>query len=159
MSAQHESIEHRLRRIEVRNRLLSATIGGLLLILVIGMNASPTNVRTSSVQLVDPNGAVRAELILEDGQPRFVLKDSSGVDRLKLFHGEDGTGLYIADEGGTTRVGIAQFAHGGGGVALHGPESKGAAVLYFKNEGSLRFFDAEGKVTNMIAASKPKPEP
>ncbi len=32
----------------------------------------------------------------------------------------------------TTRVGVAQFAHGGGGVALYGPDSKVAAVLYLK---------------------------
>ncbi len=46
---------------------------------------------------------------------------------------------------------MAQFAHGGG-VALRGPDSKGAAVLYFKDQGSLRSFDSEGQVTNQVLA-------
>ena len=47
---------------------------------------------------------------------------------------------------GTTRVGVAQFAHGGGGFALHGPEAKGAAVLYLQGDGSLTFYGPDGDV-------------
>jgi hypothetical protein len=43
-------------------------------------------------------------------------------------------------------VGGTLFAHGGGGFALHGPEAKGAAVLYLKGDGNLTFFGAEGEV-------------
>jgi hypothetical protein len=39
-----------------------------------------------------------------------------------------------------------------GGVALHGPEGKGTAVLYLKGEGSLRFFGAAGNVTDQFPA-------
>jgi hypothetical protein len=46
-----------------------------------------------------------------------------------------------------SRVVAAQFAHGRGGFALHGPESKGAAVLYLKEEGSLTFHGSDGEVT------------
>lgn len=89
---------------------------------------------------------------ITDTNRGLYLKDRNGVNRASLFHADDGTGLYIMDEGGVTRIGIAQFAHGGGGVALHGPESKGATVLYYKNDGSLRFFDAQGVVTNQVNA-------
>ena len=97
-----------------------------------------------------------AELSAGDGEPGLFLKGDDGVNRAALFHTDDGTGLYIMDADGVTRIGIAQFEHGGGGVALHGPESKGAAVLYFKDEGSLRFFGPEGEVTNQVTAAKPQ---
>lgn len=93
---------------------------------------------------------------LPHGSPGLYLKDSNGVKRAALFHADDATGPYIMDADGVTRIGIAQFAHGGGGVALHGPESKGAAVLYLKDEGSLRFFDSEGVVTHQVVAQKPE---
>lgn len=48
---------------------------------------------------------------------------------------------------GDTRLGAAQFAHGGGGYALHGPGGRGAAVLYLSGDGSLTIYDAEGGVT------------
>ena len=57
------------------------------------------------------------------------------------------------DETGGTRLGAAQFAHGGGGYALHGPEMKGAAVLYLKGEGSLSMYDAEGELTDRFPGS------
>ena len=99
-----------------------------------------------------------AELAVQDGNPGLYLIDSNGVNRAALFHGAEGTGLYIMDSDGVTRVGIAQFAHGGGGVALHGEESKGATVLYFKEEGSLRFFDSEGEITNQVNAGRAESE-
>lgn len=111
-----------------------------------------------TIQLVSTDGKVLAEFAIADGNPGLYLKDSDGANRAALFHADDGTGLYIMDADGVTRIGIAQFAHGGGGVALHGPNSRGAAVLYFKEEGSLRFFDSEGIVTNRITAQKPEAE-
>jgi hypothetical protein len=74
------------------------------------------------------------------------------MDRVALLHEADTDGLFVMDAEGTTRIGVAQFSHGGGGFALHGPESKGAAVLYLKGDGSLRFFDQEGAVTNQVLA-------
>ena len=50
------------------------------------------------------------------------------------------------------------FAHGGGVVALHGQDSKGAAVLYLKDEGSLRFFESEGGITNQVTARREEKE-
>ncbi len=61
------------------------------------------------------------------------------------------TGLFLRDAEGTVRLGAAQFAHGGGGCALHGEESKGAAVLYQKGgKGSLSFYDEAGGVTHRV---------
>lgn len=67
--------------------------------------------------------------------------------RVALAHDAEGSALFIRDAAGVIRVGVAQFAHGGGGVALHGPNSKGAAVLYFQESGSLTFYDPEGNPT------------
>ena len=66
---------------------------------------------------------------------------------LALAHDPGGSALFIRDSEGVIRVGVAQFAHGGGGVALHGPGSKGAAVLYFQEAGSLTFYDPDGNPT------------
>lgn len=42
----------------------------------------------------------------------------------------------------------AQFADGGGGMAVDSEHLKGATVLYMKDGlGSLRYFDKEGNVT------------
>ena len=60
--------------------------------------------------------------------------------------------METKEAGGTTRVGIAQFAHGGGGVALHGEQSRGALVMYYKDSGSVRFFGQNGDVLREIAA-------
>ena len=138
-----------------QNRLLTA----LLIIAVAGVlsgaTTSDTTIRASSIQLIDANGSIRAELGIRDGSPGLFIVDENGVDRIRLVDQIDGTGLYIQDESGTTRLGAAQFAHGGGGFALHGPESKGAAVLYLKNQGSLRFFDSDGNVTRQILSTQP----
>jgi hypothetical protein len=70
--------------------------------------------------------------------------------RVTLRHDDDETALYLRDAAGDIRVGVAQYAHGGGGFALNRPEVKGAAVLYFKEAGSLTFYDAEGTITSRV---------
>ena len=48
-------------------------------------------------------------------------------------------------------AGVARFAHGGGGVALHGAESRGAAVLFLKDgAGSLTFYDESGETRQRV---------
>lgn len=152
MTDELREIERRLAAVERRNRLLAAALvlvfgGGLLLAAGPGADPPAPLVRAERFQLVDGAGTVRAELRLDEGAPVFSLLDEAGVERLSLSHGADATALYIRDASGTTRLGAAQFAHGGGGFALHGPESKGAAVLYLKDRGSLSFYDAQGTVT------------
>lgn len=159
MSDDADTLEKRVQRIERINRVLLAGLGCTFVVLVLvaaGRSGDP--VRAPAFEIIDGNGKVRGELGLRDGNPGLFLKDESGVDRLLAVHEPDGTGLQINDTSGTTRIGVVQFAHGGGGVALHGPDSRGAAVLYFKNEGSLRFFDLEGNVTRQVTASPPTSE-
>lgn len=147
------TIESRLKRLELTNKLLV-----LVALLGIAFGARSTAdhdevLRARSIELLDSQGLVAARLAFEDGNPGLYVMDTRGRVRAALFHSTDATGLYVNDKDEVTRIGVAQFAHGGGGVALHGPESKGAAVLYFKEAGSLRFFDADGKVTNSLSAT------
>lgn len=157
MSTSSSTLETRIARLERLNRVLVTVAASVLLLLIAAAaGTTGTTIRATAFHLVDADGVVRAELAFRDGSPGLFLKDNAGVDRLAAVHDPDGTGLSINDGSGTTRIGVVQFAHGGGGVALHGAESKGAAVLYFKNEGSLRFFDHEGEITNEITASPPR---
>jgi hypothetical protein len=153
------TIENRIARLERLNRtLLAVAAGAVLLFIVAAAGGAADPQRARAFQLVDGEGVIRAELAFRDGHPGLFIKDGTGMDRLLAVDEPDGTGLYITDADGTTRIGVAQFAHGGGGVALHGPDSKGAAVLYFKDQGSLRFFDREGNVTRQIIGAPPEPE-
>lgn len=149
-------IDSRWATLERRARRRDALLLVFLLAVPIAWSSAPGDsqeiVRARTFALVDRQGTVWAELKLEDGAPGLFIYDANGVSRASLAHGDDGTALYLSDELGDTRVGVAQFAHGGGGVALHGPENKGAAVLYYKDGGSLTFYDAEGGVIHRIPA-------
>ena len=141
-------LESRIEALEKRTRLL---VGALLVVTslaLLGAAASPEAenpvVRANRFELVDSEGRVRGELSLQDGAPVFSLLDTAGRDRLSLNHDAGGTALFIRDQEGVIRLGAAHFKHGGGGFALHGPDSKGAAVLYYDESGSLSFYDTDG---------------
>ena len=141
-------LESRIEALEKRTRLL---VGALLVVTslaLLGSAASPEAetqvVRANRFELVDSEGRVRGELSLQDGAPVFSLLDTAGRDRLSLNHDAGGTALFIRDQEGVIRLGAAHFKHGGGGFALHGPDSKGAAVLYYDESGSLSFYDTDG---------------
>jgi hypothetical protein len=121
-------LERRLRRLERSNSLLLA---GLVIVTALFLVAAAPS---SSAQEV-----IRAE--------RVEIVDAEGRVRMQLKHDSEETGLFILDEFGDRRLGAAQFAHGGG-FALHGPEAKGAAVLYLRGDGSLTFYDEAGEVVN-----------
>jgi hypothetical protein len=157
MMKNSKTVEDRLNQLATWNKLLLVIIVVGLLAFMLSQKPEPGALRAASIQLVDNRGDVLAELAVRDGNPGLYLDDEAGQTRAALFHAPDGTGFYIMDSDGVTRVGIAQFAHGGGGVALHGERSRGAAVLYFKEEGSLRFFDADGRVTNEVSAETSSP--
>lgn len=147
----------RLRRLERRARWLTSAVLLLFGLVAFGRVDAWTPqegdvVFARAFRLVDPDGNVLAELSQSADGPRLVLRDAGGVERVRLLHGAEESGLFVQDDRGDTRIGIAQFAHGGGGVALHGPEAKGAAVLYLKGEGSLSFYDAEGNVSYRVPA-------
>ncbi len=159
MDEQLAFMASRLNRLEKTNRwLMTVLVASFAVFLLTAAIASPSTLQAYAFELVSADGSVRAELTMRDGHPGLYLKDSEGVDRVAVFESEGTSALYIMDGDGVTRIGVAQFAHGGGGVALHGPESRGAAVLYFKDEGSLRFFDEDGAVTRSIHATDEEDE-
>jgi len=147
-----DSLELRVARLERNNKMLLVFIGLSLAAIAYLAGRSADTVRARAIELVGPQGNVLGELAVRDGNPGLYLKDSDARDRVALFHSPEASGLYINDAQETTRIGVAQFDHGGGGVALHGPGSRGAAVLYYKGEGSLRFFNADGELTNLVPA-------
>jgi len=113
------------------------------------------NLRVRQLQIVDANGNIRAAVSTVDNQPVIRLKDESGQDRLALVSDDQQSALLIYDAAGTVRLGASQFAHGGGGYALHGENSRGAAVLYLKQQGRLTFYDEDGGIIRNI---KPEQE-
>ena len=154
MGKEPRNVESRLNRLATWNRVLSVVIVVGLFAFILSQKSEPGTIRAGSFQLVNDGGVLLAELAVRDGNPGLYLVDGDGKTRAAMFHAPDGTGLYIMDSDGVTRVGIAQFAHGGGGIALHGAQSRGAAVLYLKETGSLRFFDADGNVTNELRSDE-----
>jgi len=150
----NRELSDRVRRLERTSRLLLAIAAGLGLALVLGSapeNAAPASIRAQRIELVDPDGAVLAALGTDgEGATGLFIHDPKGQLRLSLAHDADQSALFIRDADGTVRIGVAQFAHGGAGVALHGPDSKGAAVLYFKESGSLSFYDHDGNTTMRV---------
>lgn len=123
------ALARRVARLERQNRLLLASVilvlGVSLLGFAAGAEQVPDLVQARRIQLVDLEGRVRMD----------------------LAHDSSGTRLYVHDAAGDVRVGVAQFSHGGGGVALHGPGGRGAAVLYLRGDGSLTLYDTTGAVT------------
>jgi hypothetical protein len=146
-------LEKRLKRLEWWNRLLVLGVASLL---AYGFTTQvvPARVKTEKViraerlEIMGQRGEPAAILGFDDeGAAGLFINDPGGSMRLALAHDPNGSALFIRDAEGVIRVGVAQFAHGGGGVALHGPGSRGAAVLYLKDSGSLTFYDLEGNPT------------
>lgn len=146
-------LEDRVSRLERANRWLWV----LALLAVAGLTVAATQptpdvgkttdvLRARALRILDDSGALAIELTAGEEGPRVSLYDAERKRRLGLEHSGEQTGLFILDEAGHSRIGIAQFAHGGGGVALHGANQKGAAVLYMKTAGSLSFYAPEGEV-------------
>ncbi len=119
-----------------------------------GENLSVEIVRAKRFELVDDKDRVRIEMLLDDGNPVFRLKDENGKNRVVVFHQADATGVYVNDADEDTRVGIAQFPHGGG-VAMHGAKGKGSAVYVLMNDTArLDVYDKEGKLAHRWPESK-----
>lgn len=131
----NHALEARVRKLEKSKRRLVITCFGLAALTLVGLLQRSTPVAE----------VLRAR--------RFQVVDDSGLVRIELRHDSTETGLFMRDAAGDTRLGAAQFAHGGGGFALHGPEAKGAAVLYLKGAGSLAFYDSSGTVTMRVPAA------
>lgn len=158
MSDHDHSTEQRIARLERSNRRMTAAAMALGALWLVAATDRPATITTSAFQLIDQTGQVRAELGFRNGAPGLFILDEQGHDRLLAVHDAEGTGVYLNDPDGTTRVGMAQFTHGGGGIAMHGTEAKGATVLYHKGQGSLTFFDEEGGVIHQVLAEPPAGE-
>lgn len=155
MTSRQELALRRIAALEHRTRLQSvalAVLGALLLAAAATRPGDdPEVLRARAVQMVDAEGRVRAELGVDaDGAAGLFVRDVAGRARAMVVHDDEQSGFFALDGEGQVRVGAAQFAHGGGGYALHGPAGKGAAVLYLKSQASLRFYDGEGHVTNEL---------
>ncbi len=147
----HPPLDERLTSIERTHRRLFVICAALAATMIATLAATygrtTGTMRARGLEITDDSGRVRVTLGLDGGQPRLLLYDDRGTVRLTLTHDPFGTALFIHDSAGVTRVGAAQFAHGGGGFALHGPDSKGGAALYLKGGGSLTFYDTAGTIT------------
>jgi len=129
METRVRDLEHRIGRLERANRMLAAALSLTVIAVLAAAARAP-----QTVELVQAK--------------RIQLVDGEGRVRVDLRHDDEETGLFIMDEVGGTRLGAAQFAHGGGGFALHGPDMKGAAVLYLAGgEGSVSMYDRDGNRT------------
>jgi len=142
-------LTQRLRRRERLNLFLAATVVVLTSAALAGnvSGSSPAQDKApsaSAFHLVDDERNVLAALAPSRDGAELVIRNQRGGARLKLSVDPDKAGLFVMDESGDTRIGVAQFAHGGGGVALHSPETKGTAVLYYEERGSLAFYAEDG---------------
>ncbi len=138
---------------------ITLSAGALLAALSLAACTTSTSdtLTVRQLDLVDDEGRPRARIgIDEEGSAGVYLIDDQGRNRAALIHDDTQTALYLFDDEQTIRVGVAQFAHGGGGFALHGPQSKGATVVYMNNaKGSLAFYDEGG---NLLHRLQPQPE-
>ncbi|MBT8485168.1 MAG: hypothetical protein HKO59_11535 [Phycisphaerales bacterium] len=154
----------RVRRLERANRRLTiaALVVGIAGVAAwAGPGAPPADVLTArTIRMVDQENRVRAEIGTdEDGSAGFFLRDAEGRVRSAYVHDDSQTAMLLLDDAGVIRVGTALFAHGGGGIALHGDASKGAAVLYLKDRrGTLTFFDEHGTVIERTPPASQKGE-
>jgi hypothetical protein len=144
----------RLKHLEWQNRLQMIFILGLVVFLIYGSSPQGEEnmiVRCERLEVVDGDGHLVAVLGIDaDGSRGLFIHDQRDHLRLAAVQDPSQSAFYVFDTTGTVRIGVAQFAHGGGRVALHGENSKGAAVLYYKDGGSLIFYDTEGKITSRI---------
>lgn len=145
--------QRRIRRLE----LLVYSLGFVVFLLLVWILSvsfqSRSIIKATGFQLVSDSDIVMGEFGFNGTSPILYLADEAGRKRLIATHDIEGTRVFLNDADGTTRVGIAQFSHGGGGIALHGEKGKGAAVLYYKQQGSLRFFDKKGDITRQITGN------
>jgi len=148
MPSAADHLESRLAHVEVRLRRQRFAIALGATFLLASAFRGDTRLgplRTTELQLIDAAGQRLAQLAPVAGGAALTLYDSAGRARLRLFHDTAQTALFLHDTTQTIRVGLAQFNHGGGGLALHGPHSRGAAVLYFKSRGTLTFYGDSGQ--------------
>jgi hypothetical protein len=98
------------------NYRIAAMLTVVNLVLLAGSMAQPVwsttaapVIRASAFELVDGAGTVRSRLEVKPGGDVLLqLFDQKGVIKVKLGAGEDGSGMYLADE--TTQSGVQIIA-------------------------------------------------
>jgi hypothetical protein len=85
--------------------------------------AAPDVVRARAIELVDANGAVRAQLNVEPGgQAVFRIRDEAGQIRVKL--GADGRGSGLVLMNATSEPGVQVLAQESASMKLKNPDGK-----------------------------------
>jgi hypothetical protein len=146
--------EQRIRKLERANMVLALPGLAALSLLLPGSASSSQGhepLRSQRFELLDDSSVGRAVLgVDKDGATGLFIYDPHGGARVSLTHDPEQSALFISDARGTVRIDVAQFARGGGGVAPHGEDSKGATVLYHKDAGSLSFYEQAGISTTRV---------
>lgn len=124
------TVEQRIATLEARLRILTRTLGGILVIGSVALlagaaqNANQETVRAKQIEIVDGNGNVRIRLgqadegyglIVYDENGKFnatvtdaplgaAISLSKGDGGIRLVAGKDGSGLSVKDEKGRPRA-------------------------------------------------------
>lgn len=160
MDNAQDRLENRVKRLETLNKIYILLVALFASIVFWGMqsvNDSVSDVlKAREFELVSSEGNVLARLTFKDNGPGLYLLDEEGRDRVAMIYGPEQGGYFVMDDSGHTRLGAALFSHGGAGYALHGKKMKGAAVLYYKEKGTLSFFGPEGEVLLRLPVDAPE---
>ena len=127
-SATTLDLDRRVQRLETSNRRWRVAALALMALVTVAWSAprqAAEQIETQALTLVDGEGNVLAELKAAEGGPALLLYDAAGIVRASLAHNDEATALYLRDAAGDTRVGTAQYAHGGGGRRRVGPGAAG----------------------------------
>lgn len=103
---------------KIQRFAIALTAINLALLLLAAAQAKSTTTQTvtpilraSALELVDERGVVRARLNVKgpNGPVELDLFDKSGIIRVKLGAGEDGSGLVLSEGGATASRGYVQI--------------------------------------------------
>ncbi|GMW01667.1 MAG: hypothetical protein AMXMBFR84_28040 [Candidatus Hydrogenedentota bacterium] len=88
----------------------------------------PEVLRAQTIELVAPDGTVRAQLKVEDsGEAVFRMRDSKGTVRMKIGANEDGSGLALMNE--ETEPGVHMLAKRDKGSSITLTEADGKQTV------------------------------
>jgi len=153
-----DQIERQNRRWRLLVLFLFLLLGGMLAFVIvdrwIGLFV-PAQVAARSFTVLDVNGATRAELGSNNGNPRLALFDLEGQNRISV--GVEASGmpiLTIADEQEQPRAAFLVDAAGKAGLSLLDQQNRTRAALIVEEDGrtSLSILDDAGKPRALLGA-------
>jgi hypothetical protein len=152
------SVEHRLRRLENRSRILTVALGVAVSVLAVscatGPNTAAGVVRTTKLEIVDAKGGKRGVI---EGQPQggvLVLQDASGLPRVSVVAGADRSYVEFYDGKEKARAALSVDANG---PALEFADDKGnrrLAVKFNPDGDWLAVFDEAGNLVMQAPTTK-----